>query len=275
MMKALLWFNPLVYFYGKSLQLVHEFEADNLATYQQNKQEYAGLLLKLNSSHSRQATLIQLFSKHPISSRIHMLFHSKSTAMQKFAYLLSIPVLITGLFLFSCTKEIDKDLVAPASLNNEILLIVDGTEYPYSYLSQLKPEDITKADIINSQKMASYFYGDRAKNGAIFIRTKKMALSEKIQVGFCLADDKYLLLSRIPDNSQKRYKLIASKSGKEEFTAEFGEGSFFLNGTEYNTEQIISLHPTFINNLLKAGTDAQNEVNMKLKDVDARITDKE
>jgi hypothetical protein len=195
--------------------------------------------------------------------------------MQKFAYLLTIPVLLTGLFLFSCTKEIDKDLAARASLNNEILLMVDGTESPYSYLSHLKPEDITRADIINSQKMATYFYGDRAKNGAIFITTKKIKFSETIQVGFCLADDKYLLLTRIPANSQKRYKLIGSKTGKEEFTAEFGEGSFFLNGTEYNTEEIMSLHPTFINNLLKTGTDAQNKVKMKLKDANAIIADKE
>src|SRR5690242_174861 len=45
MLKVFCWFNPFVYLYKKQVNAVHEYIADETATRQSNKYEYAGLLV--------------------------------------------------------------------------------------------------------------------------------------------------------------------------------------------------------------------------------------
>jgi hypothetical protein len=97
--KAILWFNPIIYLYDKALEQAHEYEADELTSKDFGANNYANLLLRLAVKKS-QMQLVHNFVKSPIKARIKMLFNAKSKNMKKLIYLLILPismVLIWGL----------------------------------------------------------------------------------------------------------------------------------------------------------------------------------
>lgn len=89
--KAFLWFNPIIYLYDKALEQTHEYEADEATSLNFGTTSYATLLLKLAVS-KNSTPLIHHFVKSPIKQRIKMLFNSKSKNMKKLAYLLALPI---------------------------------------------------------------------------------------------------------------------------------------------------------------------------------------
>ncbi len=89
--KAFLFFNPIVYLYDKALEEAHEYEADETTSQNTGTALYASLLLKLAVSKSA-TPLIHNFVKSPIKQRIKMLFNPKSKNMKKLAYLLALPI---------------------------------------------------------------------------------------------------------------------------------------------------------------------------------------
>ena len=91
--KALMWFNPVMYLWDKTLEQVHEYEADEATANSFNTRDYAELLLSLAVS-QRSTPLIHNFVKSPIKERIKMLFNSKSKNMKKLMYLLVVPILL-------------------------------------------------------------------------------------------------------------------------------------------------------------------------------------
>lgn len=91
--KAVLWFNPIIYLLDRALEQAHEYEADEVTSKAFGNHSYAGLLLKLAVGES-QSTLIHNFVKSPVKERIKMLFNSKSKNMKKLAYLLVVPVVL-------------------------------------------------------------------------------------------------------------------------------------------------------------------------------------
>lgn len=93
--KAVLWFNPIVYFYDKELEQLHEYEADSLTSSSFGTKFYANLLLRL-AIQDYSDPLVHNFVKSPIKERIKMLYQSKSTRMKKLSYVLALPI-ATGL----------------------------------------------------------------------------------------------------------------------------------------------------------------------------------
>lgn len=89
--KAVLWFNPIVYLYDKALEQIHEYEADEVTSRNFGTASYANLLLRLAVSKS-DMPLVHNFVKSPIKDRIKMLFNSKSKNMKKLMYLLALPI---------------------------------------------------------------------------------------------------------------------------------------------------------------------------------------
>ncbi|TKC12260.1 hypothetical protein FA048_01165 [Pedobacter polaris] len=89
--KAFLWFNPVVYLYDKALEQAHEYEADEATSQSFGTEQYANLLLRLAIAKS-EMPLVHNFVKSPIKERIKMLFNSKSKNMKKMMYLLALPI---------------------------------------------------------------------------------------------------------------------------------------------------------------------------------------
>jgi hypothetical protein len=255
--KIVLWFNPLIYLYQSSLQLIHEFEADTLAASQVDKQGYAQLLLKLSST-TVQPLFIQSFSQHPLSKRIHMLFHSKSASIQKLSYLLGLPVLLAVLFLFSCTTDRDKELIAQDVTTHRALLLIDGKEQPYTSLSQVELQHIRSVELLD-QTMATQKYGIKGNNGAITYQSKtNEEATDKFSITFPLPDKRLITIVLTNRNeSEKVYHVTTSDKTWREYIEFSKGGTIQINGDVYDVEQIFNLHPQFVSNVLKISANSQ------------------
>ncbi|MES2827590.1 MAG: M56 family metallopeptidase [Bacteroidota bacterium] len=96
--KALLWFNPIIYFYDYALEQVHEFEADKRTSSAIGNTPYASLLLNI-AVKKNNPVLVHSFVKHPLKERLQMLFAGESNNIKKWMYVAVLPL---GMML-ACT----------------------------------------------------------------------------------------------------------------------------------------------------------------------------
>jgi beta-lactamase regulating signal transducer with metallopeptidase domain len=116
-LKAVLWFNPIIYLYDKMLEQTHEFEADQKTSQNFGTEPYAHLLLKLAVVKS-DMPFVHNFVKSPIKQRIYMLFNSKSRNMKKLIYLLALPIALCLVWGFTvkivyADQQIEKIATVP------------------------------------------------------------------------------------------------------------------------------------------------------------------
>ena len=115
-LKTVFWFNPVVYFYKKAIEIIHEFSADEVASaIAKDKVQYAQILLSKQFRAESTAIFTQHFFNHStLKSRIIMLSKnpSKKTALLKYGIV--APLFFVMLLVSSFT------LVKPANL--EIVL---------------------------------------------------------------------------------------------------------------------------------------------------------
>ncbi len=101
----LFWFNPIMYFYKKSLHEIHEFIVDEKLTKTLgNRKEYSQLLLNLAIQTKNMSPVIG-FSTIKINKRINMLNKQRSKAIKKILFLLTLPLIGVSLLSFSVSKK--------------------------------------------------------------------------------------------------------------------------------------------------------------------------
>lgn len=122
--KALFWFNPIIYWYEKALEEVHEFEADTITANVFSADIYAHLLIELATKKVSNPAL-HSFSKHPLKARITMLFATASTTRMKWSYLTILPLIICLSWLFAF-KVPDVSLEKAADNGNFVLVLDAG-----------------------------------------------------------------------------------------------------------------------------------------------------
>lgn len=94
------WFNPLIYFYRKSLKAVHEFQADQKVL-QTNIKTSTYMQLVLTSLCAEKPNHLYSYFNHPIlKKRIDMMTKSKSKAVSKLLYILILPIMIVCVLSF-------------------------------------------------------------------------------------------------------------------------------------------------------------------------------
>lgn len=101
---AILWFNPIIYFWRNAIDHNHEFLADRETAKVADKKVYASLLLNL--AMPAQNLAMNSFSKLPLKNRIMMLYKEPNAKLQKLAYVVIIPVLMICCMAFINRKEI-------------------------------------------------------------------------------------------------------------------------------------------------------------------------
>ena len=101
LMKAFLWFNPLLIFYKKAIQLNHEFLADEavISTYE-NVQNYQVLLLE-KASQSNCFLFTSSFNYSITKQRLKMMTKSTSPTKALLITLAFVPLFATAIFTFS------------------------------------------------------------------------------------------------------------------------------------------------------------------------------
>ena len=120
-LKTFFWFNPVVYFYKKAIQLNHEFLADEaVITTNQNTTGYQSLLLKLASGDSVALASNINFS---ITKKRFVMMTKTTPKLQALGKQLLIVPLMAGLFLISCAdNETNKnnETESNAAANTEV-----------------------------------------------------------------------------------------------------------------------------------------------------------
>jgi len=111
----LVWCNPVVYFYKKTVKNIHEYLADEeAARFQGDKESYAMLLLSKAFGIDQNVLTNSFFSKSLIKKRIFMLHkeRSKKTAILKYG--LFLPLFAVTLLFSSATISQNKEIIAVA-----------------------------------------------------------------------------------------------------------------------------------------------------------------
>jgi len=101
---AILWFNPVIYFWRNAIDHNHEFLADRETSRVADKKVYASLLLNLAMPSKNLAT--HCFSKLPLKNRIMMLYKEPNAKLKRLAYLAVVPILLICCMAFINRKEI-------------------------------------------------------------------------------------------------------------------------------------------------------------------------
>lgn len=123
---ALLWFNPVMIFYRKSLKLQHEYEADAFALRNGvNLKEYLESMLLHLKVTSTIGPISQFYSKQ-IKSRILMMTKEKTNRRFSLAYMLSIPVICILLFAFSKPSLKTVSFSDGFAKNSSLVIVVDA-----------------------------------------------------------------------------------------------------------------------------------------------------
>jgi len=105
MVNILCWFNPIILQIKKALRQTHEYIADqSVVGLSINIEQYSRLLLKLSSIKPSFAIAHQ-FSMMSIKNRIIMLNQQKLKKMKAIKFLITIPVTILLMVMFSCTEK--------------------------------------------------------------------------------------------------------------------------------------------------------------------------
>lgn len=94
------WFNPLVYWYKKSLQDVHEYLADYEVTRSTSIKQYGHLLMR-QAVPSAYLSLSNHFNHSQLKKRIQMMTKKQSSKWAYTKYVLALPMIIMMAILFS------------------------------------------------------------------------------------------------------------------------------------------------------------------------------
>lgn len=116
LLKIIMWFNPMIYFYQQRITLVHEYISDAIVVKSENKETYINNLLSNFFQVENISFINQFYKQSLIKKRIMMMTKTQSKKMNQLKYLVLIPVLGSMLFYVACTQS-ENDL--PAATINE------------------------------------------------------------------------------------------------------------------------------------------------------------
>ncbi len=102
---AVLWFNPVIYFWRNAIDHNHEFLADNEISKIADKNTYASLLLNLAMPIKNYS--INSFSKLPLKNRIMIMYKEPNSKRQKLMYFLTVPIVLVCSVAFVNRKEVE------------------------------------------------------------------------------------------------------------------------------------------------------------------------
>lgn len=180
---AFFWFNPLLYFYRKSLKSIHEFQADTAVLQSGVKiSQYMKVLLQSMKVY-KPNNLYNYFNQPILKKRVSMMTKPSSNRFAKLIYLLLVPICVCLVSAFT----------APTMVHQEYLQLLD-VSVPQPNTPALFPikngtkEDITaKFGSVGTHKLnKGRFHGGidiRAKIGIPVLATADGVISKASMEG--------------------------------------------------------------------------------------------
>lgn len=112
------WFNPIIYLYKKSIRYIHEFIADEAASMEIGKSEYALILVSNVFNIQKEQLTNNFFNKSLLKQRIKMLNKTKSRKAAVLKYGLSVPLFAAMLLFSSAMINDEKINITGATLSS-------------------------------------------------------------------------------------------------------------------------------------------------------------
>lgn len=101
--KTVFWFNPVLWFYKKSMQEIHEYLADEQAP---NKERYANFLVSYALHSPVKALTNHFFNRSLLKSRIQMIYKNRTSQWLLGKYLMIIPFLVIVVSLTAARRHV-------------------------------------------------------------------------------------------------------------------------------------------------------------------------
>jgi len=149
LISIVIWYNPVVYLYRRSVKHIHEFIADEVACIQERKEDYAMLLLSNTLGVPVSQLANNFFNESLLKKRIMMLYKKKSTRSALLKYGLSAPLFV-GMLVFSSAK-IDAG-------SKEIVEVADMAE-PITTLQKIEEKGKEVVERAGAKKLSDAFTG--------------------------------------------------------------------------------------------------------------------
>lgn len=105
LLKTILWFNPLLYFYKKAIQLNHEFLADENVIYKNDIISYQRLLLNRSQQRAPMAMLASNLS-FPITKKRFVMMTKTTPKIKTLALKLACMITFTAIVYFLSTENV-------------------------------------------------------------------------------------------------------------------------------------------------------------------------
>lgn len=148
LLEIIFWFNPIIFFYKKAIQLLHEFIADEYAaTTLPSKTDYALLLLSQLFSVAPTHFVQPFFNKSTLKTRIKMLLKKRSNQVAVLKYGIITPAFVGMMFVASIATAHSpqlKKVIEVADL--PLLPSVHSIEVQAPKVNEIKELPITKSD---------------------------------------------------------------------------------------------------------------------------------
>lgn len=147
LLKIVMWFNPMIYFYQKRITLLHEYISDAAIIKNTQKHHYFNTLLS-QTFQVENISFVNQFYKHSlIKKRIIMMTKNKSKKMNQLKYLFLIPVLFSMIFYASCVGNEDtKELIEIVEDDSSKIIKQDKT-YDVEEIVEIEEVEVVLHDV--------------------------------------------------------------------------------------------------------------------------------
>ena len=164
------WFNPVAYAYKKAVKFIHEFIADEVASTEKGKSEYALLLVSNVFGIQKEQLANNFYNQSLLKKRIMMLHKPKSKKVAVIKYWLSAPLFALMIILSSATisqKEIASvSLLRDNKIINPILKDIATNSEPLEMAG--KPSQATRSFEMPAEKEFSSIKGSDADTSEVY-----------------------------------------------------------------------------------------------------------
>ena len=147
-LSILLWPNPLVYFYKKSIKEIHEFIADAAVLKKTHWAVYSEFLIQQKEQYF-QGNLTSQLNNSLLKKRLSMMYGLKSPATATWRLIGIVPITMFLIGLVSC-QERNEVMATPSSVDNAIVEKVDTIRINLQLQYFMNGYEISKESLSNA-----------------------------------------------------------------------------------------------------------------------------
>ncbi|MBI1288139.1 MAG: TonB family protein [Flavobacteriales bacterium] len=173
LLRIVFWFNPLLVFYQRAIQEIHEYQADALTYISSSKEHYVKVQLDQLFQLPSELSFANSFNNsNDLKKRVNMIYSEKSSKWGGMRYLIALPLLAVIGLMAACT-ETPVDAVQEQA--EEVYKTADvmpefpgGMQEMMSYMmTSIKYPESAKADSVSGKVFVQFVVDKTGKVGQI------------------------------------------------------------------------------------------------------------